>query len=211
MPNALRAPAPVASPPSPARRSSARLFLLRPLKVWVFVYGSASAIGKVSLIRARRRLIQLFHAIANDIVPTRGCTLLPRFPAADIKMGCRARQRDIEKTAVFFQLLLPRRLPQSLERPALGARGDIKRHVFVVPQESGDILRARRKGSIGQKHDRRFEPFGGVHRHDAHLAAAAVIIAPIEFALDLSFRCHQPMQKALQRRRMAVTKVLRRV
>ena len=153
---------------------------------------------------ARRSRVPPAGTSTHRPAPRRG------LPAADHQPVLGAGQRDVEQPVVLLHPPLRRRIAQALgggaaqlppRRPDrhVAAGGRIGR-----PQDRALVRRQRR--GVRQDHQRRLQSLGAVHRHHPHQAAGA-----FRLALHLRAGAAQPVQEALQRRRMHAAVGQRRV
>ena len=136
---------------------------------------------------------------ANQIVPAAFRPLGPPVGAADDQPVGGARHGDVEQAAVFVLGFALR---------GIAGRGDA-RHVVLLASRpdhgaAGKLEQprrfrpGRRRRGVGENDDRRFQPLGAVHGHDAHFVAGDFHVA-FDFGLGIT----QPGNKSLQRRRVA--------
>ena len=132
------------------------------------------------------------QALQYKIVPAALRPLFRFNPADDQSLG-RARHRDIEQPPVFVSCFRARVETRVVHRPdifLLASRPNERCCASLRRQrkQRRRMMAFRPGRGVGEKDDRRFEPLGPVHRHDAHFVARHLHIA-----LDLGFGCPQPI------------------
>ena len=151
--------------------------------------------GQERLLDLRRHRRQ---GVTHQIVPaTRGHPLAGA-PAADIEPVLGPRHGHVQQAAVLVVADGVRRRPGRRRRlVAVALVGRPQHQLPALGPEQGRARGPRHLHSVGQDHDRRLQALGPMHGHHPHRAPAL-----LQVALHLRLAGGEPMQEALQRRRV---------